>query len=128
MLFLSIVKCDLKAQLIEQLRDPVLLNSIADLLLAKLENKSIRSEISLVRHENMSFRGKTWKALKSDSLVGCENTCKLYSKCNAYTFNRGELDCYLKTRQSKMRKQNQMVSGELRRSYIRNYYKFSFTV
>ena len=64
MLFLSIVKCDLKAQLIEQLRDPVLLNSIADLLLAKLENKSIRSEISLVRHEDMSFRGKTWKALK----------------------------------------------------------------
>jgi len=47
MLFISIVKCDLKAKIIEQLEDPVLLNTIAELLLVKLENKSIQSEISV---------------------------------------------------------------------------------
>ena len=69
----------------------------------------------------MAYRGRTWKEMTSGNLDGCEDSCKLYSKCNAYSFDSNKHACHLKNRVSKMRKQSNIVSGELRRSYIRKY-------
>ena len=67
---------DLRARIINNLKDPVFLNSIADLLLARFENKSIRSEIATIRFDSMAYRGKTWRSVRSDNLETCESTCK----------------------------------------------------
>ena len=72
-----------------------------------------------MRFEDSSFRGKTWKSLKSDSFDVCEDTCKLYNRCYAYSFNKENQTCDMKARPSKLRKAKNVVSGELRRSYIR---------
>ena len=73
----------------------------------------------LVTHVNRDIDGRDYQVLRDQSLAGCESQCKSDGRCQAYTFNKWERVCFLKSSAKVARVEPRGISGVLATEQIR---------
>jgi len=66
---------------------------------------------ALVTHINRDIDGRDYQVLRDQSLAGCEDLCKSDARCRAYTFNKWERVCFLKSSAKVARVEPRGISG-----------------
>jgi len=66
---------------------------------------------ALVTYINRDIDGRDYRVLRDQSLAGCESQCKADARCRAYTFNKWERVCFLKSSVTVARVEPRGISG-----------------
>lgn len=74
---------------------------------------------ALVTHVNRDIDGRDYQVLRNQSQAGCESRCKSDVRCRAYTFNKWERVCFLKSSAKVARIEPRGISGVLAMEQIR---------